>query len=281
MPDHDQKKYFQDFLKFLGIIFAMYLALNLESFVEIRNELKLSILLILALTLVAMYAAQEFFKDFIGNELEFSTRDFRLHPFNDRDQKQYAFKPVTDSNLEIIAVHEIGHVMLFYAFGDAPEQLYVQIHDQDIDTPNRGYVYFSFGERENRGLTLSDINVFMLIYLSGMQAEKFYFNDQRLFGSTQDMDKWLHYAKLYLIHEENTIFYNSPQNQFEQNHNAKLLSDLKQKQVQILSEFFNTNRIVLNELVDKLKKNKRLGYVDLKAYMKLIVNTAEISNQAI
>lgn len=281
MLNYSPRGYLKDFFKFIGIILCIYLALSLEEFSEVTEEVKLQITLYIALILMVIYAGQELVCDFLIDKFKSNPIDSDMNQYDSRPLLRQNFSPYSDEELEVIAVHEVGHVMLFSAFGEEPEDLYVQIHDRKIGVSNRGYVFFKFFDRDGKVLTVRDINIFMLINLSGMMAEKFYFNDQRLFGATQDMDKWLYYAKLYLIHEEQSIFYNNPQNQFEQNHNAQLLSDLKQKQNQILSEFFNSNRVVLEELVCTLIRKKRLDYNDLRSHLKKIININEISKWAI
>lgn len=281
MPNFKQVGYLQDFFGFIGIIFCVYLALSIENFAEITEEMKQLVILYVALMLVVIYACRKIFYDFLVRKFDLNPKVSNLSQYDSRPQLRQSYSPYSDEEMDVISVHEVGHVMLFSAFGEEPVDLYVQIHDRKIGMSNRGYVFFSFSEREGKVLTVRDINIFMLIYLSGMQAEKFYFNDQRLFGAAQDMDKWLYYAKLYLIHDEQTIFFNNPQNQFEQYHNSQLLADLKQKQSQILSEFFNSNRVVLEELVCSLKENKRLDFDKLKPYLEKIINIDEISKWSI
>lgn len=252
-------------------VIVITLVLNLSKFDFIPSDTKndfINITSIILLPLIFLLFACETL--FVKN-------NNRLGEYgNSVSNKYYKFEPISLPDLEVAAVHEIGHVMLFFAVGTPLDRLYVQINDRNIGTSNNGYVHYRYENKGEISLSSKEIQILMLMSLAGTQAERFYYNEPRMFGGSSDFDRWLHYAKSFLIHEENFIFYQSPAHKFEHMHNQVLLSDLKSKHIDILNEFFNINRDVLKEMVNVLIDRKRLDHAELTQYFEKIKNIAAL-----
>ncbi|WP_045131378.1 hypothetical protein [Acinetobacter pittii] len=262
------------FIYFTIFLFSTYYILTLPKFAYISDQSKIDIINTISIVLLPLtfilccLSILTFSKNSSGNQ--------NVDHINSAIFHARAFEPTNSTDLEISAVHEIGHVMLFFAVGTPLERLYVQIHDHHIGTSNNGYVHYRYEKKGEISLSAKEIQILMLMVLAGTQAERFYFNEPKMFGGSSDLDKWLHYAKAYLTHEEDVIFYQNPDNRFEHGHNQELLSNLKTKHISILNEFFNMNRDVLNEMIKYLLIKKRLDHSDLLPYFNKIKNIGEI-----
>ena len=259
-------------LYFTIFVFTTFFVLNLPQYDFISSQSKNDVInsvsiIVLPLIFLVFCFETIFFPKNNGSKGEYgSSVAYMPHKFN----------PIEPADLEVAAVHEIGHVMLFFAVGTPLERLYVQINDHNIGTSNNGYVHYRYENKGEISLSAKEIQILMLMVLAGIQAERFYFKEPKMFGGSSDLDKWLHYAKAFLLHEENVIFYQSPENRYEHGHNQELLSDLKSKQINILNEFFNINRDVLQDMVHELLEKKRLDHPELKKHFEKIKNISEI-----
>lgn len=195
---------------------------------------------------------------------------------------QYSFtsyKPLEKGDLKQITVHELGHALVAMNFKSLFQDLSLQIFDKDLESLRQGYIFFQINsEIEDKSPKILEVK--MLILLGGMQAEKHYFEGNCLVhGCKSDLDHWFKLARTYLLHKDDVIFYNHPENSFEHQHNSQLLLDLKKYQIRVLSEFFNANGAVLSKLIDSTMDKKRLSFAELKECTKDIVQPSNMPHE--
>lgn len=196
---------------------------------------------------------------------------------------QYSFtsyKPLEKGDLKQITVHELGHALVAMNFKSLFQDLSLQIFDKDLESLRQGYIFYQINsEIDDKSPKILEVK--MLILLGGMQAEKHYFDGNCLVhGCKSDLDHWFKLARTYLRHKDDDIFYNDPENSFEQQHNTQLLLDLKKYQIRVLSEFFNANGAVLSKLIDSTMDKKRLSFTELKECTKDIVQTSIMPHES-
>lgn len=187
-----------------------------------------------------------------------------------------SYKPIKPDDLKSITVHELGHALVALNFPTLYKDGFLQIFDKELENLRHGYAYYSFNSNvKDTSLTILEIK--MLILLGGMQAEKCYYAGNCLVGGAmRDLDQWMRIARTYFINNEDEIFYDNPQNMFEQQHNQDVLLNLRKDQIRILSEFFNANSELFLSLVDSTMESTHLSFLELMKISKKIIRTKDM-----
>lgn len=165
----------------------------------------------------------------------------------------------TEQDIHFIAAHEAGHVLVYGALNTLPEDLEVVVQDKD----RRGSLGHVSSEGYQHILTSQVYSEwFMLVLLAGQFAERYETGESTL-GSTSDMQQWMRLAQRYLSNQLMGVYYENPSNVFELQSNTEKMDLLQNKQMDMLSEFFDKNREVYRDLVKALIEHHKLNRDDL------------------
>ncbi|GJI56969.1 hypothetical protein HEMROJRC1_20810 [Rodentibacter sp. JRC1] len=174
-----------------------------------------------------------------------------------------ATKNCTLKDLHRIAAHEAGHLLVYAALGQLPNGVKAEVKTQTDHTNSLGYVTGVI----SKGVTFSRLfsEWQMLMILGGRVGESTLLNDNTL-GSIEDHQRWLNAAKSYLSNYFTEIFYPDAQSEFEAKHNNEQLLVLKNKQEDLLQQFFALNMEHLTVLKETLQQQKVMLAEDIIAF---------------
>lgn len=161
------------------------------------------------------------------------------------------------------AIHEAGHAMLFAAVDEIPG--YVKV----IAKPSELGLAATIGTGlKHQVATSNEYHWAMLCCLAGQAAEKFklgIIHD----GSRQSYENWMDAAKRFLSQQPERIFYPSPTNTLEIEHNNQALLALREQHLGLLQQYFSLNSTAFDALCETLRKQKHVNGMQLR---KLLAN---------
>ena len=191
------------------------------------------------------------------------SKDHKLKP---NVQFNGPLSELSDRDIEQIAAHEAGHVLVYAAFGCLPPNLEVVISDDD-----QGSLGYTKGITSNDNLDKKTLMEWrMAVLLAGQLGQSFIFFENTA-GSESDYSKWLLVAKKYLSNGFDGVFYIDPQNKFEQELNEDKLERLQVKQKTQLNDLFSQNEDLFKNLCSELVKKKRMNRADLTPYLSQVI----------
>ncbi|MGL5063403.1 MAG: hypothetical protein ACRC62_25765, partial [Microcoleus sp.] len=182
-----------------------------------------------------------------------------------------SFTPLCEADIEMVAIHEVGHGIVATALGDFDISLRIY-SDNDLGIPRGTCHHYHKGGRIT---DQNQIQKDMLIALAGQEAERLFLNKIGV-GGREDFDYWCGKAKLYLSagFSEDCYFPN-PEAEWEIQANEKAISKLLALHREKLAEFLAGNKLLINEIANSLAINKKLSYEQLQPYFEQI--SGEIS----
>jgi hypothetical protein len=205
----------------------------------------------------------------------------QIVPHPQTNQTQYAYgyagsgisltarisKP-TESDNRFIAAHEAGHALFYAALDNLPDDFEVVAKDHSDSTANLGFV--SGIKNDNLLLDKTFVEWQMLVFLAGKQSELVLLGNTSM-GSSNDHEKWLNHARLYLYNGTKGIFYGEPSSKHEIESNEGKLELLRDEQIETIQHFLRINAEVLKELYDELFAKRRLVKDDLSPFLARVV----------
>lgn len=173
-------------------------------------------------------------------------------------------KSPSERDLEIAAVHEAGHALIYAAAKEIPESLTVMLRDRFDKEGVLGSV--SCEAVKHSLMKKSEIEFNMYLCLAGMAAEKVRYGEFSA-GSSNDLAQWNAHCELYLLNGFGEgHFLPNAATSFEREANAKIRTTLHSDQMFALSNFFGRNWKVLSELACEIRNTKTLQGDQLKPY---------------
>ncbi|QIA76795.1 hypothetical protein [Rodentibacter caecimuris] len=164
-------------------------------------------------------------------------------------------RKMTPQDIRYVGAHEAGHLLVYGALGQLPPSMKVEVKEHTDDTTSLGYVSAFTSKRVTQSRLFIEWQ--MLATLAGREGESILLQDNSL-GSIYDNHEWFNLARLYLKNHFKGIFYIEPLSEFEFNANEAKLNALKEKQTQLLQEFFSLNLPVYKQLTSMLIEKKIL-----------------------
>lgn len=158
-------------------------------------------------------------------------------------------KPLSESEVHRVAIHEAGHLLALALFPDKPVS--VRAYARDYHSSPTGHVQYEF----SAPLDASYSWAHMLNTLAGQVAEKV-INGSTLHGSERDNTAWETLAKQHLRagFAPEQLWFITPDTEGEARLNARTLEDMRAEQVQQLTAFFTANRDHLEKTAYRLKE---------------------------
>jgi hypothetical protein len=156
------------------------------------------------------------------------------------------------------ATHEAGHAMMFAAVDEIPG--YVKV----IAKPSELGLAATIGTGlKHQVATSNEYHWAMLCCLAGQAAEKFKLGV--IFdGSHRSYEHWMKAANTFLSQEPGKIFYPSPTNRLEIEHNNQALLALREHHLGLLEQYFSLNNAAFDALYDTLRKQKHVNGMQLR-----------------
>ncbi|MDC2825698.1 hypothetical protein PHA51_06560 [Rodentibacter pneumotropicus] len=164
-------------------------------------------------------------------------------------------RKMTPQDIRYVGAHEAGHLLVYGALGQLPPSMKVEVKEHTDNTTSLGYVSAFTSKRVTQSRLFIEWQ--MLASLAGREGESILLQDNSL-GSIYDNHEWFELARLYLKNHFKGIFYIEPLSEFEFNANEAKLNALKEKQTQLLQEFFSLNLPVYKQLTSMLIEKKIL-----------------------
>lgn len=176
-------------------------------------------------------------------------------------------------NIKQTFYHELGHASVY------------SLMDKSIDFKLNMLVYNSkniFTKRDYNGIVEAEfitkvdfmqkntIEFSMLLCLAGKMSEQTLLKSEGL-GGISDYYDWLEYAKTYLSAGHGGTYFIRPMNKNETLINKKSLEDLKEKQENILEEFFISNQKIFHDFYEENKNKQKLGRLELNYFLDNII----------
>jgi hypothetical protein len=162
------------------------------------------------------------------------------------------------------AAHEAGHALVYAALGGLPVDVKLAVNDF---SDGRGVLGFVTGITSQHHLDeRSFAEWYMLVFLAGKLGETVMYGESTL-SSSNDHLRWLGVARRYLANHYRGIYYDEPQNEFEQKQNEAKLEALQTEQLALLSRLFDLNTEAFNELAASLLEKRTLARHDLIPFL--------------
>ncbi|WP_288350530.1 hypothetical protein [uncultured Thalassospira sp.] len=159
---------------------------------------------------------------------------------------------------QTVAIHEAGHALMFAAVDEIPG--YVEI----ITKPSELSLGATIGSGLKHQVAASnEYHWAMLCCLAGQAAEKFklgVIHD----GSHRDYEHWMDAAKRFLGQQPDQIFYPTPTNPLEIEHNNQALRGLREHHFSLLEQYFLLNSDVFDSLCETLHRQKHVKASQLR-----------------
>lgn len=172
-------------------------------------------------------------------------------------------KPTARDN-RYTAAHEAGHALVYAALGHLPHDVKAVINDRPDHNGFTGYVTAIHQGHQLDQKTFAEW--VMLVFLAGKLGEERMMGESTL-GSSNDHARWLKLARRYLANHYRGIFYDEPQNRFEQEHNEAKLEALQDEQLAMLRMLFDVNAEVFKHLADTLLERRIMDGDDLMPFL--------------
>lgn len=167
------------------------------------------------------------------------------------------------------AIHEAGHVLMFAARGELPDEFSVSVRAEiSARDPYRGLVRHAQPTPDVK--TEGYLHWSMLMHLAGAEAE-YVALGERADGTSSDNKAWLAAATSYLSSGFGEVFYSVPEGDAQIEHNRVVLNALKSECVQKVQAFLYANRPLLGELAAVIANDKTLDRDQLAPYAARVV----------
>jgi len=181
-----------------------------------------------------------------------------------------SLKKLTEDDVNIIAIHEAGHALIYAVLPNLASSAFVRIGQRNESNNSLGCV--SFFEWTGTLKSKSFWEIQLLCLLAGQQAELLIY-EESYNGSASDIRSWMKEAKAYLEAGLGEVYLASPRNQLEVQENFLILQRLKNKQSDLLAHFLRVNKGVLFDLATTLKEKRELSGEDLKPFLSRVIVT--------
>lgn len=169
---------------------------------------------------------------------------------------------ITKHDSLIVAIHEAGHVLVHSLLLKLPDNFMASVNQKNDGSLGR----VSTSEGVDILKSKETLNWIMLRNLGGMVAESVIFS-KTTSGCTDDLFQWEVAAKRFLQNGFGEYYFNCPSNDYEVDSNKRVLSQLKNCQIEILTNFFSANRELLSSLADDLSISRVLDKKSLEPYL--------------
>jgi hypothetical protein len=176
--------------------------------------------------------------------------------------------PATRRDVRYTAAHETGHVILYSAFPNPPDELRIVVH---LEASTKGVMGFVSGLNVEHQLTEKTFSEwYMLMCLAGQFGEK-HIHAEVTLGNADDVERWMHVAMLYLSSGAGGgIYYQEPKSLLEIQYNEKKLNQLRMRQEQCLEQFFDLNAELINEMYFRVMEQKELDVYDIRDLLRKV-----------
>jgi hypothetical protein len=163
---------------------------------------------------------------------------------------------ITEKDRNIIAAHEAGHAVVLGLYRELPKHVEIVMRKKPSDTGSLGHCSgLVWGHAlANKAFVEWD----MLFCLAGIEAERIIIGDISLGGSS-DYNNWNAMAESFLAGHDELIYFQNPKNTWQEDHNAKQLSNLRQAQQALAREILLENENILLILRDELLQHNRVS----------------------
>lgn len=183
-------------------------------------------------------------------------------------------RPRSPQAVRRTAVHEVGHALLYAALPELPAKMSVTVLAKISMTDlYRGSVASDWDWTEAE--TESAMRLRMLIDLGGTLAEQVVFGE-RADGAGEDNERWTAIAERYLACGFGEPYFAKPANANQIEHNRLALSAIKSGQYSALTEFFQLNRSVVDDMTDRLVATSQLDRDDVAQLLQRVQFTSSI-----
>jgi hypothetical protein len=174
---------------------------------------------------------------------------------------------MTDLDRHTIATHEAGHAIVLGLYRDLPQHMQIVMRDKPSDSGSLGYCTGVSWDHmlDNKAYVEWD----MLFCLAGIEAERNLLGEVSLGGSS-DYRAWNDLAQKYLSGHDELIYFHTPMSAWQEDHNHKMLIDLKKSQQAVVQALLIENENILQLLRDQLLANKKVVGEDLLAILQKV-----------
>ena len=173
-------------------------------------------------------------------------------------------EPISQKDLEHIAIHEAGHALVYAA---APDRLVTATVKTHKVAP---YGYVRRVESDSVFPTKAVLSLDMFVMLAGIAAQRLVLGTDKS-GGNQDMRMWQSLAKVYLESGFGDTIIAEPQNEQEVVYNVSVFDALRRSQERLLDELMITNRGLLRELADELLERKVMKGYEIQPFLERVV----------
>lgn len=174
-------------------------------------------------------------------------------------------KQPSERDLDIAAVHEAGHALMYAAVRNVPDSLTVKL----LDGFDRAGVLGTVSCEVVRHTLMkkSELEFYMYLSLAGVAAEKVRFGEV-FSGASNDLAQWGAHCETYLLNGfGERLYLPNAATDLDREANAKMRNTLHADQLLALSNFFGRNWKVLSELAGEIRESKTLQSEQLKPYL--------------
>lgn len=163
---------------------------------------------------------------------------------------------ITEIDRNIIAAHEAGHAVVLGLYRELPKHVEIVMRKKPSDTGSLGHCSgLAWGHAlSNKAFVEWD----MLFCLAGIEAERIIIGEISLGGSS-DYNNWNALAESFLAGHDELIYFQNPKNTWQEDHNAKQMSNLRQAQQALTHEILLENENILLILRDQLLQHNRVS----------------------
>ena len=182
-------------------------------------------------------------------------------------QGEMVAKVATPKDLQHIAAHEAGHMLVYAALDKLPSDTEIVILHKGS---RNGTLGFTTGIKDDHCLTdMSRLEWQMLVLLAGSLSESFLLNE-RTTGSSEDNRRWMSIATLYLMNSTDEVFHAEPSNEYECSHNNDIINSLREHQTTLVRELFTMNRSVLSSMASEVLIKKKMNADEIQEFLSMV-----------
>lgn len=187
--------------------------------------------------------------------IQFAKRYFRPHQF---DAKPPIYAPLNDAALRQLALHDAGHVLVYAALPDLPEDIVLRLRDCASS------LCACHSERRQAPIYSKAMYLEwkMLVLMAGSVTERIVTGKQS-HHTLRDQETWQELARSHLTINGPSMYFVAPQNAFEQQTNTELLERLRASQIALLETLVEQNQHIVSALTEALLDKECLRYNDL------------------
>lgn len=181
---------------------------------------------------------------------------------DDHCSSQTSNPVLSEHDMRCAAIHEMGHALVYAAIGaeHLPKTIVVRLNTRLSTDGNIGHVSGLSTPHILHSQTLMEW--YMLFFLAGSASEMAILS-KSLLGSSEDYEKWLNFAHIYLSEQKCGVYYNRPSNSLEMESNERKITALREHHFSILHRFLTENQEIIKKGAEQLYKYRRLGHDDL------------------